>query len=78
MPFIWAEAEAEARRRRGGGGGGGEAAAAARCPRTAGENSSIFVAYLRIQGRMQIFRKMSQKVLNRMLTLPHYSTATII
>ena len=29
---------------------------------------------LRIQGRMQIFRKMSQKALNRLLALPNYST----
>ena len=29
---------------------------------------------LRIQGRMQIFKKMSQKALNRILTLPNYST----
>ena len=29
---------------------------------------------LRIQGRMQIFEKMSQKALNRILTLPNYST----
>ena len=29
---------------------------------------------LRIQGRMQIFRKMSQKALNRVLTVPDYST----
>ena len=28
---------------------------------------------LRIQGRMQIFEKMSQKALNRVLTLPDYS-----
>ena len=29
---------------------------------------------LRIQGRMQIFRKISQKALNRILTVPQYST----
>ena len=29
---------------------------------------------LRIQGRMQIFRKMSQKALNRDLTVPQHST----
>ena len=29
---------------------------------------------LRIQGREQIFRKMSQKALNRLLALPNYST----
>ena len=29
---------------------------------------------LRIQGRMQIFRKVSQKALNRVLTVPDYST----
>ena len=29
---------------------------------------------LRIQGRMQIFRKMSQKALNRLLALANYST----
>ena len=29
---------------------------------------------LRIQGRMQIFEKMPQKALNRILTLPNYST----
>ena len=29
---------------------------------------------LRIQGRMQIFKKMSQKALNRILKLPNYST----
>ena len=29
---------------------------------------------LRIQGRMQIFRKMSQKALNRVLTVPQHST----
>ena len=29
---------------------------------------------LRIQGRMQIFKKKSQKALNRVLTLPNYST----
>ena len=29
---------------------------------------------LRIQGRMQFFRKMSQKALNRVLTVPDYST----
>ena len=29
---------------------------------------------LQIQGRMQIFRKMSQKALNRVLTVPDYST----
>ena len=29
---------------------------------------------LRIQGRMQIFRKMSQKTLNRALTVPQHST----
>ena len=29
---------------------------------------------LRIQGRMQIFKKNSQKALNRILTLPNYST----
>ena len=29
---------------------------------------------LRIQGRMQIFRKMSQKALNRVLTVPLHST----
>ena len=29
---------------------------------------------LRIQVRMQIFRKMSQNVLNRVLTVPQYST----
>ena len=28
---------------------------------------------LRIQGRMQIFEKMFQKALNRVLTLPDYS-----
>ena len=28
---------------------------------------------LRIQGRMQFFEKMSQKALNRVLTLPDYS-----
>ena len=28
---------------------------------------------LRIQGRMQIFKKISQKALNRILTLPDYS-----
>ena len=31
------------------------------------------VGNLRIQGRMQIFEKMSQKALNRVLTLPDYS-----
>ncbi len=30
---------------------------------------------LRIQGRMQIFEKMSQKASNRILALPNYSTA---
>ena len=29
---------------------------------------------LRIQGRMQIFKKMSQKVVNRILTVPQHST----
>ncbi len=29
---------------------------------------------LRSQGRMQTFKKMSQKALNRILTLPNYST----
>ena len=29
---------------------------------------------LRIQGRMQIFEKMSQKALDRILTLPNHST----
>ena len=29
---------------------------------------------LRIQGRMQMFEEMSQKVFNRILTLPNYST----
>ena len=29
---------------------------------------------LRIQGRMQIFRKISQKALNRVLTVPQHST----
>ena len=29
---------------------------------------------LRIQGRMQIFEKMPQKALNRIRTLPNYST----
>ncbi len=28
---------------------------------------------LRIQGRMQIFRKMTQKAVNRVLTVPDYS-----
>ena len=30
--------------------------------------------YLRIQGRMQFFKRMSQKALNRVLTLPDDST----
>ena len=32
---------------------------------------------LRIQVRMQIFREMSQNALNRVLTVPDYSTSTL-
>ena len=33
---------------------------------------------LRIQGRMQIFRKVSQKALDRVLTVPDYSTRRVL
>ena len=56
-----AAARAAAPRRRHGGSRGGAAAARAAAPLN---------PKLRIQGRMQIFEKMSQMALNRVLTVP--------